>query len=437
MVTSLDYRNMDRQHRILQTVLNAQSTIGPVFGDSPNLPDVYYVDSGSGSDTNDGRDPGFPLATIDAAINKCTASQGDVILVQPGHSETLTTQISLDVIGVSIVGVGQGTLRPNITINGAIDGIDIGAANCAVINLQFNESTAAATSMINVDAANALISGCHFDLGASDTLGSITVTASGELPVVEDCTVMVTADGPDEWILFEGVVDRPIIRGNTVLCSDGTNAFDDAAINAAAVAVTNLLIEDNTFLGQNVASAVLAGTGLVGATIQNNIYGGGATAPVSTADVFYPGLGYRVVKTDGDPTAAAGSPDALFTVTGKVLVTLLFGEVTTAISGGTLPETALQSTTNNIAIAASTVITGDAQGTLYMVSGDTGVILNGADAPTVDVAQIASAGHQPFILDGDGIEQLNGGGAVAAGGVIEWTLYYIPLEDNARVVAAA
>jgi hypothetical protein len=153
--------------------------------------------------------------------------------------------------------------------------------------------------------------------------------------------------------------------------------------------------------------------------------------------LYVPGLGYKVEKLDGDPTAAVGSPDALFTVTGKVLVTLLFGEVTTAISGGTAPEIALQTTTNNLAVAASTVVTTDVVNTLYMVSGDTGVILNGADAPSVDIAQVASAGHQPFILDGDGIEQLNGGGAVATGGVIKWTMFYLPLEEGAVVQAAA
>lgn len=41
--------------------------------------DVYYVDSGSGSDSASGKSPERALATLDAAIGKCTANQGDKI----------------------------------------------------------------------------------------------------------------------------------------------------------------------------------------------------------------------------------------------------------------------------------------------------------------------------------------------------------------------
>ncbi|KKM76659.1 hypothetical protein LCGC14_1377970, partial [marine sediment metagenome] len=66
---SMTLRVQDLLHRMRRAVAGSQSTIDPPFGDSPNLPDIYYVDSGNGSDGNDGRDPGFPMATIDAAIN--------------------------------------------------------------------------------------------------------------------------------------------------------------------------------------------------------------------------------------------------------------------------------------------------------------------------------------------------------------------------------
>lgn len=328
------YRMLDHAHRILNLVTNSQSTISPPLGDSPNLPDVFYVDSGNGSDGNDGRDPGFPKATIDAAINACTASQGDVILVQPGHSETLTTQISLDVIGVSIIGVGEGTLRPQITVNAGIDGIDIGAANCRVENIQFNEATdAAADSSINVDAADAVIARCHFDEGANDDEGTITVTASADRLTVEDCTVIVTANGPVEWIVFEGVVDRPIIQGNTVLCGGATNVFDTAILNFQAVACTNVIVRRNTFVG---------GGGVVPAVV--------ATALVPPNTNFGPGNAYLSgvggVDSDGgfprgveiaDITFATGTTGSVathktFTVTGLVKVNL-YNRIITGPSG--------------------------------------------------------------------------------------------------------
>ena len=330
---SMTLRGQDLLHRIRRAVAGSQSTIDPPFGDSPNLPDIYYVDSGNGADGNDGRDPGFPMATIDAAINRCTASQGDVILVQPGHAETLTAQISLDVIGVSIIGLGEGTLRPQLTINAVIDGIDIGAANCRVENIGFAASTAGATSQINVDAANATIKGVHFEIGASDILGTITVTASGELPTVEECTVVVTANGCDEWILFEGVVDRPIIENNTVLCGGATNVFDEAIIQFNAVACTNVIIRRNTFVG---------GGGVVPAVV--------ATALVPPNTNFGPGNAYLSgvggVDSDGgfprgvevaDITFVTGTTGSVathktFTVTGLVKVNL-YNRVITGPSG--------------------------------------------------------------------------------------------------------
>ena len=47
---------------------------------------VFFVDSVTGSDTQDGLDPSSALATIDAAINKCTADKGDLVIVMPNQS---------------------------------------------------------------------------------------------------------------------------------------------------------------------------------------------------------------------------------------------------------------------------------------------------------------------------------------------------------------
>ena len=68
-----------------------------------------------GSDTNNGTYQ-KPFSTIDYAIGKCTASRGDIIMVMPGHSETITSDggIACDVAGVAIIGLGSGSLRPKV-----------------------------------------------------------------------------------------------------------------------------------------------------------------------------------------------------------------------------------------------------------------------------------------------------------------------------------
>src|SRR5437762_2244502 len=109
---------------------------------APNA--VLFVQSthaNAGDSAGKGLTPDAPLSTIDYAIGLCTASKGDLIIVLPTHVETVTAAagVALDVIGVSIVGVGEGHLRPKVnftTSTGA--SFDISAAKCRVENLWFN-----------------------------------------------------------------------------------------------------------------------------------------------------------------------------------------------------------------------------------------------------------------------------------------------------------
>lgn len=269
----IDYRRLDMAHRILRQGESSASGVGGPFGDSVGLPDIYYVDSGSGSDGNDGRDPAAPLATIDAANNKCTASQGDIILVQPGHSETLSAEITLDVIGVQVIGVGEGSLRPQITQGFAGDAIAIDAANVTVQNLYFNEATTApgaGGAAIDINAAFAKVIGCRFDLGTDD-LEAITITATGDDSLIEDCMFVVTANGPDAGIEIEAIVERVTIR--KCVFDGGTDDWDTGGVNSG-VAHIECLIEDNVCSGGPGIIFSAAATGM----IHRNMFGGGTLA---------------------------------------------------------------------------------------------------------------------------------------------------------------
>jgi hypothetical protein len=218
------------------------------------------------------------MATIDYAIGQCTASNGDHIFVLPGHTETVTAAITLDVAGVTIKGMGQGTARPQISCaTDSIDEMTITAANCIVDNLMFNESTGTTsrTSFINIAAANTTIRRCHFDCGQYD-LEQITVADAGDDAVIEDCTFIVTADGPNAGIEIEAAgTARTLIRGNHFVCSDGTNAFDAGAINST-VANTAMVVTENTFLGAGVTSNAVVAASAVDKAVFSNHYGSGA-----------------------------------------------------------------------------------------------------------------------------------------------------------------
>lgn len=474
-VNAVLYRQLDHLHRLLRENAASQSTISPVYGDSVNLPDIYYVDSGNGSDVNDGRDPGFPMATVDAANNRCVASQNDVILVQPGHSETLSAAIALDVIGVQVIGVGDGLLRPTFTIDTAnVNGIEISAANVTLDNLYFNERTATPTgneAYVDVSAAGVKLLNLHFDVGADD-LDSITIQAGGDSLEIAHCRWVTTADGPDVAIRIEASgVDLLWIHHNLIDGGTVANGFDEGHIVSAA-AHTNCTIEYNTFHAMASSIGGIQFTAAATGIIQYNTFGlgtlgqmldpgscmcvenyeqdaineSGVLFPARNPSVpvgvdegeFIPGLGHRVSNALTITQGASPSQD-LFTVTGAVLINLFKGEVTTAITNVTIDVT-IQVKSTGEDLHAITIIDNDGAGTIYYLDGDPATALNGGAAPLTRVAGFPTASGNNSILLG-----LAGGsltlehviaGTPANSEAITWTLWYYKLEASALIVSA-
>ena len=147
-----------------------------------------------------------------------------------------------------------------------------------------------------------------------------------------------------------------------------------------------------------------------------------------TTGAYLPAYGNRVVKA----STIASQPDALFDVTGKCLITLMVGEVTSVIATST--SMSINTSTSDAVLSASTQITTDALGTLYVVCGDLGLGFNAGGVPNVDAAMLDVGTIAPFLMNDDQIEMnVNSAGT----GLVEWTLYYLPLESGALVVAAA
>ena len=142
------------------------------------------------------------------------------------------------------------------------------------------------------------------------------------------------------------------------------------------------------------------------------------------------GLGRRVTKV-GDLSSA---PDDLFAVTGKCLITLMVGEVTSALA--TTTSILLMTSTNSVTIANTTDVLNDVVGTLYLVTGDPDDTLNGdvTTVPNVDVAWSQTGFHAPFMINDDNIYMSVGG---AGTGKIQWDLFYIPLEASASIASSA
>jgi hypothetical protein len=110
----------------------------PVGGFTPAGPrgKVFFVDSVVAA--SDGTSPETAVATIDAAINLCTANQGDTVYVMPGHTEAITsTSLACDVAGVTFIGLGSGAKKPILTFGATDSRINVTAANCVWKNFRF------------------------------------------------------------------------------------------------------------------------------------------------------------------------------------------------------------------------------------------------------------------------------------------------------------
>lgn len=138
------------------------------------------------------------------------------------------------------------------------------------------------------------------------------------------------------------------------------------------------------------------------------------------------GYGTRVERATGTLAAVT---IALFTVAGgKVLITSIIGEVTTAITVANayrLQHNPTVGTTSDLVAATDIGTTDTPAGNLLGFSGvKTASIVTGpGSAPTLTSGIVCTAGS---------IESVSAG----TDGAITWVLTYIPLDDGASIVAA-
>lgn len=236
---------------------------------------VFFVHSSTGSDSpGRGTNPDEPFASIDYAVGRCTANKGDVIYAMPGHAETVSAAggLDLDVAGISIIGLGSGSLRPTVNFTTATTAdMDVDAANIYIENILFTGGIDALVFPIDINAADCTIVNCEY----RDVTGQAT-----------DC---ISADANADRLKIKGWVHRGAAAAGAdtaihIVGGDGCEIddfdidgnFAVAAILNAGTAATNLKIGAKT-AGYNLArnrnsadvifSAVSTTTGFV-----NNIF---------------------------------------------------------------------------------------------------------------------------------------------------------------------
>lgn len=185
-------------------------------------------------------------STIDSAINACTANAGDVILVAPGHSETITgTDITADVAGISIIGLGSGTDVPNIIHNHANAEISVAADNVTIENIRF---TADVTSVaIGIEIEDGVdytrIKNCVFDVNASGTdefTAAIHLVNNNTGCVIEGNTFDQGIAAAVAAIHMDADTAKTVIKDNVI-----RGDYSTACIVGDTTLSTNILIRGN------------------------------------------------------------------------------------------------------------------------------------------------------------------------------------------------
>lgn len=130
-----------------------------------------------GSDNNPGTFQ-KPFRTIAGALAQCGQNAGDIVMVKPGHRETISnaTTIALNVANCAIIGLGAGNSRPTFVLDTATTAnLPLRAQSMTIQNLVFIANFADIASFITAITANATTS----TIGTINSVPTFTAVAIG------------------------------------------------------------------------------------------------------------------------------------------------------------------------------------------------------------------------------------------------------------------
>lgn len=231
-----------------------------------------YVRSG-GFQEHDPFRPSDVVTTLAAALPRVRSGMGDVIVVLPGHTESVADATMLDNLraGTKIVGLGQGSLQPTFNFtatgsrwtvdqadvliaglrlnvdgaNGVANAIDVTAAGFVMAGCVVRVASGAAlkaTIAMSLSAANATVTGCKFfgSTGHNVTDGILIDTAVDQIEI-SDCDMRFSATAANGCIRVTaaatGLLFRDLVLYNTHTSSTATLALGDVACDGIAVRV--------------------------------------------------------------------------------------------------------------------------------------------------------------------------------------------------------
>ena len=245
---------------------------------------ILYVDA-SQPGTPDTGDIGdiwdLSYTTIATAIAGATASNGDVINVAAGHTETIgAAQLTWNVAGLKIIGRGVGSTMPVINFDDAASSIDVTAPDIYVEGFRFTVETD--DVLVGLDLAGTAdgfhIKNCIFDADTAtdEFLETIEFGAAAAGSVtIEGCEFYAddTANATEAIISETGASDNTKIIGNTFIGSWVVSPIWSDQVH------TNALIKDNVVQNFQTGQHAIELTGAwTGSLVDNTMHGDTITA---------------------------------------------------------------------------------------------------------------------------------------------------------------
>lgn len=235
--------------------------------------DVFYVDSGANSSADTaghGKTPTVAFATVDFAIGEATANQGDVIILMAGHAEAVpnATTFLMDKAGISVVGLGIGSLRPTFTFSATGSSVVFSTADCAIENCIFVAATADNTIGVDFAATDCQLSDCEFRQGSSiETLAAVDIGGSGanaaDGAIVRGCHFTSTTVGSASAILISQVTDRILIQDCWIYGQYAEACIDSSSVHTLCrvenCTLTNLTTAQHGLQFDTTATGTLVG----------------------------------------------------------------------------------------------------------------------------------------------------------------------------------
>lgn len=267
----------------------------------------------------------MPFQTLGGAIGtaKVVASRGDIIMIMPGHAETISTATALTLAtsGVAIVGLGTGSLRPTFTLDTATTAtINVTGSNISITNCLFVANFAAIAALFSLTTAdNFTLSECEFrdtssilnfvnivvtdatsthakglyiskcnmyGLGATTNTTMVNVLGTNDRITVKDCYVAHAAvtGGGFMQIASGKVITNAIISGNTANLTGATSLTTGTML---ITQTANTGVVANNFVHSLDDTSMILATASSGFVFMNNFY----AAVADTSGLLLPAVG--------------------------------------------------------------------------------------------------------------------------------------------------